>query len=159
MSLLAFSRWCEDLAISGTIRNSVWMFAVVQAIHLCVLAVLAGATLIVDLRLLGRGLKDQPVAQVARDAQPWLVWGFFGMVLTGVPQYITNAFSRYYASPIFWWKMGILVLAVIFTFTVRRKVALADEARVGPVWGKVVGLVSILLWASVTIGGRAIGFF
>lgn len=159
MSLLAFSRWCESLAVSDTIRNSVWMFAVVQSIHLCVLAVLAGAILIVDLRLLGRGLKDQPVAHVAKDAQPWLVWGLFGMVVTGVPQYLTNAFSRYYSSPIFWWKMGILVLAIIFTFTVRRKVALADEARVGPVWGKVVALVSILLWASVIVGGRAIGYF
>lgn len=159
MSLLPFFRWCESLAVSDTIRNSLWMFAVVQSIHLCVLAVLAGAILIVDLRLLGRGLKQQPVAQVARDAQPWLVWSLFGMLVTGLPQFISNALSRYYTSPIFWWKMGILLLAIIFTFTVRRKVTLADEARVGPVWGKVVALVSILLWTSVTVGGRAIGFF
>jgi hypothetical protein len=55
--------------------------------------------------------------------------------------------------------MGLLLLAVIYTFTIRRTATLTDEARMGPVWGKVVGFVSLVLWTSVTIGGRVIGFF
>jgi len=50
-----------------------------------------------------------------------------------------------------------LFLALIFTFTLRRWVTQADEARVGPVWGKVVGAVSITLWTTVTVGARLIG--
>jgi hypothetical protein len=48
--------------------------------------------------------------------------------------------------------------AIVFTFTVRRKVASANEARVGPLWGKLVGLVSVTLWSVVGAAGRWIGF-
>lgn len=154
-----FSLWCENLAFSEGMRQSVWKFAVIQALHLCALSVMIGALLIVDLRVLGRGLKQQPVAKVARDAQPWLIGGFFGMLATGLAQFVTNAHSRYYPSPIFWWKMGLLLTALIFTCTLRRKVAFADEARVSPLLAKLVGFGSIVLWTSVAIGGRAIGFF
>jgi hypothetical protein len=41
---------------------------------------------------------------------------------------------------------------------VRRKVAMADEARIGPMWSKAVALVSLSLWTTVAIGGRWIGF-
>ena len=159
MSLEQFCRWCETLGVSVAIRNSYWQFAVVQSIHLCVLAVLAGAILIVDLRLLGRGLKQQPLAQVARDAQPWLIGALFGMLATGLPQFITNAQSRYYGNPFFVAKMSMLAVALIFTFTIRRKVTLTDEARLGPVWPKVVGLFSITIWFSIAVAGRAIGFY
>ena len=53
--------------------------------------------------------------------------------------------------------MEILALALIFTFTLRRWVTQADEGRVGPVWSKVVALVSITLWTTVTVGARLIG--
>jgi hypothetical protein len=46
----------------------------------------------------------------------------------------------------------------VFTFTVRRKVALADESRVRPIWSKLVAVVSVALWSGVGIGGRWIGF-
>jgi hypothetical protein len=64
----------------------------------------------------------------------------------------------YYNDP-FWIKMTCLLLAVPFTFTVRRSVARADEARVGRLWGRLVGLVSIGLWSGVAWGGRWIGFW
>jgi hypothetical protein len=52
--------------------------------------------------------------------------------------------------------MYVLLAAVIFTFTVRRQITRADDTRVNPVLGKVVGLVSIVLWMSVAAGGRLI---
>ena len=52
----------------------------------------------------------------------------------------------------------ILFLAIVFTFTVQRKVTNADEIGVSPAWGKVVALVSVALWSGVGIGGRWIGF-
>ena len=64
--------------------------------------------------------------------------------------------TQQYASKVFWFKMYVLFAAVIFTFTVRRAVTTADEVRVGPVWGKLVALVSITLWMTVAAGGRLI---
>jgi hypothetical protein len=41
---------------------------------------------------------------------------------------------------------------------VQRKVIIADEARMSPLWSKVVAVVSVMLWSGVGIGGRWIGF-
>lgn len=154
--LLPFFEWMDMLSVSNTIRDSVYIYSLDQAIHLVFLAVFAGAVLIVDLRLLGGGFSQQPVADVARDAQPWMMWGFLGLFLTGVPQLLGTAMKQYY-SPMFWLKMDFMLVAIIYTLTIRRKVALADEARVGPLWGKLVGLISIILWSGVAIPARLIG--
>jgi hypothetical protein len=54
----------------------------------------------------------------------------------------------------------VLPVALIYTFTIRRKVAQAEEGRVSPVVQKVVAVVSMLLWfGGVTIPSRLIGLF
>jgi uncharacterized protein DUF6644 len=157
MSLDAFFEWLNGLAFSLAFRQSVWMFAILEAAHLLSLVVFAGAVLTVDLRLLGRGLTDErSVAQVARDAQPWLIGGFLGLLITGVPMVMGNG-EKYHYSDIFWWKMGVLLLAVFFAFTLRRRITLADQDRVRPLIARAAGLVSIALWLFVAVGGRLIG--
>lgn len=157
MSLLPFFEWCEATAVGQAIRGSAWAFPVIESVHLLGLAVMGGAVLLVDLRLLGLGLRRQPVADLARDAQPWLIGSFVVMLSTGIPLFLSESVKCYY-SQAFWVKMTCLPLAAIFTFTIRRKVTLADEGRVGPLWRKVVAVVSLALWSGVGAGGRWIGF-
>src|SRR3981189_2355741 len=83
MSLLPFFAWCESSALGGTIRSSSWLFPVIEAFHLLGLAVIGGAVLVVDLRLFGFGLRRQPVAQLAQDAQRWLIISLMVMIATG----------------------------------------------------------------------------
>jgi len=156
MSLLPFFQWMESLPISHAIQSAAWYSPIIQVIHLVALATFAGAVVVVDLRLMGLGLNRRPLAQVARDAHPWLVGGLVVLLITGIPQVLSLAMKQYY-SPFFWWKMEGLAVATIFTFTLRRKVTLTDERRLGPLWGKVVGLVSMTLWTGVTVGARLIG--
>ena len=157
MSVLHFFAWCEHSAVGGAIRTSNWLFPVIEAFHLLGLAVIGGAVLVVDLRLFGIGLRRQPVAQLARDAQPWLIASLMVMVATGSLMFMSEAIKCYY-HPAFWVKMTSLVLAIVFTFTVHKKVVMDDEARIGPLWSKLVALVSVMLWSGVGIGGRWIGF-
>ena len=155
--LLAFFQWCENSALGESIRASYWLFAGIESLHLVGLALIGGAVLLVDLRLLGFGLVHQPVAQIARDAQKWLIVSLLILLPTGILLFISEA-AKCYDHEAFWFKMAFLFLAMVFTFTVRRKVALADETRMNPVWSKVVALVSLSLWIGVGIGGRWIGF-
>ena len=157
MSLLPFFMWVENSAVGGAIRSSNWLFPVIEAFHLLGLAVIGGAVLVVDLRLFGFGLWRQPVAQLARDAQRWLIGSLVVMIATGSLLFTSEAIKCYYHAA-FWFKMTSLFLAIVFTFTVRRKVALADETRVRPLWSKLVALTSVMLWSGVGIGGRWIGF-
>ena len=149
----------NDSDLAKYISESLWIYPLDQAIHLLFLALFAGSILILDIRLLGFGMREQPVAKVARDSTPWVIIGFLGLVVTGIPQLIQNAMREYY-SDFFWIKMYVLPVALIYTFTVRRMVAQADEGRVSPVVQKVVGLVSLLLWfGGVTVPSRLIGLF
>ena len=156
--LLQFFEWTNNLAFSVAYRESLWYFPVTQAFHLVALAFFAGAILVVDMRLLGAGLNKYSVAKVADDAQPWFVGSFVVMAITGIPQFMSNA-MRYYDNPVFYFKMGMLAVAFIYTVTLRRSVTRRDEAHLGRAWPKVVAMGSIVLWFIVTVGGRAIGFY
>jgi len=157
MSLLNFFPWCEQSGIGDTIRRSSWLFPVIEAIHLLGLGVIGGAVLVVDLRLLGLGLRRQSAAQLARDAQPWLLGSLLLMVITGGLLFLSEAIKLYYHEA-FWFKMSSLFLAIVFTFTIQRKVIMAGETQLRPVWSKIVAVVSVLLWSGVGLGGRWIGF-
>ena len=156
MDLLPFFQWLTGIPISQYFLNTTWAAPIAQVIHLVAVAVFIGALAIVDMRMLGRGLTSRPLSDIARDAQPWLIGGFLVLVITGFPQLTSTALKQYY-SPFFWWKMEALVIGLIFTFTVRRRVAMTDETLLGPVWPKVVGILSLAIWTSVTIGARLIG--
>src|SRR5882672_10654938 len=102
--LLPFFKWCEATSIGAGIRDSLWLFPTIEAVHLIALAVIGGAVLMVDLRLIGFGLRDQPVSKVAREAHPWLVGSLVVMLSTGILMFLSEAIKCYYSSA-FWWKM------------------------------------------------------
>ena len=154
---LPFFQWAEATTVGEVIRDSSWAFAVIESFHLLALSVIGGAVLIVDLRLLGLGLRTQPIADVARDARPWLVGSLIVMLVTGVGLFLSEA-MKCYGSTAFAVKMTCLALVIVFTFTVRLKVTMADEGRVRPAWLKLVALVSLALWFGVGASGRWIGF-
>jgi uncharacterized protein DUF6644 len=128
--------------ISQAIGASIWIYPLVQAVHLVFLAFFAGGIIIVDLRLLGYGMRSKPISQVARDARPWMIM-------------MQNA-TREYFSEFFWYKMYLLAFGLIFLVTVRRKMTQAAESSTAT---KVVGLISMVIWTGVTINARLIGLF
>ncbi|HXB68888.1 MAG TPA: DUF6644 family protein [Candidatus Acidoferrales bacterium] len=157
MSVLSFFTWCENSSVGEAIRGSRWLFPVIESFHLLGLAVIGGAVLVVNLRLLGFGMERQPVPQLWRDTRPWLLGSLTIMLVSGLLLFTSEATKLYYHEA-FWVKMVSLLLATAFTFTVLRKVALAEQGRVRPFWSKAVALISILLWSGVGVGGRWIGF-
>src|SRR5262245_4564435 len=124
--MFPFFEWMQNMPISAAIQASAWMQAALNIVHVLSLMVFAGAALIVDLRLLGLGVRDQPIPQVARDARPWLIGGLWGLFLSGLPQLGALAVRNYY-NWFFWFKMSVLVVAILFTFAIRNRVVLKDS--------------------------------
>ena len=153
--LLQFFEWLQALPPSAAVQQSAWMQAAINVGHVISLMVFAGAILIVDLRMLGVGLREQPLKVVARDARPWLMGGLWALVLTGLPQFGALAVRNYF-NWFFWFKMAVLLAALIYTLTVRSRVSLAEEP-IGPAGLKAVAFVSLALWLTVTVAGRMIG--
>src|SRR5215510_15735033 len=96
MFLLEFCRWIQFSPPLVAMRSSPWVFPVIASIHLMGLALIGGAVLVVDLRILGLGLRRQPVAQVARDAERWLLVSLAVMLPTGILQFMCFAATKYY---------------------------------------------------------------
>ncbi len=155
--MLSFFQWCYDTSIGETIRESTWLFPLIEAFHLVGLGLTAGAVLIVDLRLLGVGLSRQPAAQLSAAVEPWLLGSLSLMFASGIPLFLSEAVKCYY-SYAFWVKMASLVLALAFAFTVRRHVARTGPAADRPLQGRLTALISLALWFGVAWGGRWIGF-
>ena len=86
-----------------------------------------------------------------------VIGGVLFMIASGILLFLAESIKCYYSFA-FWTKMTALALAILFSFTIRRRVALADETDVGPFWMRGVGVTSILLWSTVGWGGRWIGF-
>jgi hypothetical protein len=157
LNLLPFIDWVASSPLSKAISTSTWAFAVIESIHLLALSVIGGAVLIVDLKLLGYGIRVQTLAEVARDAQKWFIGSWTVMIVTGLLLFWSEPQKLYYSTP-FAVKMTCLLLGTIFALTVRRRVALAGEGRVSPLVMKLVAIVSLSLWFGVGAGGRWIGF-
>ena len=147
----------ENSGIGHVIRSSNWMFPVIEAFHLVGLAMLGGAVLIVDMRLFGIGLREQPVARLARDVRPWFFGSLALMLISGPLLFMSESVKCYYSTA-FWVKMAFLGMAIIYTFTLHRKVVASDEMGITPFSSKLAAIVSIVLWSGVGIGGRLIGF-
>ena len=148
--------WLESLQVSAAFDQSGYFGAGINVAHLFALTVFLGATLVVDLRLLGRALNRQPLREVARNAQPWLIAGLVALLVTGVLQVLTTPMKAYYSTN-FWFKMQLFAVALVFTFTLRQRIANADQAHVRAIWRTIVGLTSIALWSMIAVQGRLIG--
>ena len=155
--LWELAQWSEKTALGTAIRNSEYAFPIIEFFHLAALAVIGGSVLIVDMRLLGLGLKKTSVAQLAKDAQPYVTGALIVMLITGISLYTSEA-TKCYASAAFWIKMVSLVLAMVYTYTIKKRVTAGDEKTFSIATGKLVGVVSIALWFGVAWGGRWIGF-
>lgn len=155
--MLAFFESLEYAPLLVEMRSSPWLFPTIASVHLLGLAMLGGAVLVVDLRLLGFGLTRQPLAVVGRAAEPWLKASVLVMLPTGLFLFMCFA-TKYYYLAAFWVKVTCLLAALIFTFSIRRRVVMADDTDNDPLKRKVVAAVSLTLWITIALGGRLIGF-
>jgi len=155
--LLPYFQWLEKFWVGQLIVGSNWLFPVIESVHLLGLAVLGGSVLIVDMRMLGFLLRDRPVAEIARDARPWMIRALVVMILSGVSLFLAEPIKCYY-SPAFWVKMWSLAIATIYTFTLRTRVVRVEPVRNTARLQMLAGALSIALWFTVAAGGRWIGF-
>jgi hypothetical protein len=131
-----------------------WAFPVVESLHFIGFAFSIGTIAIVDLRLLGLAMRHQSAAELAADLDRWTWAGFALMLITGPLMFSADA-VRYHENPSFQFKMICLLLALLFHFTIHRKVT---RSEVPAVAAKLAGGLSLLLWTTVIAGGRMIAF-
>jgi len=157
MPLIQAFRWLSHTSFSVYLRHSTWGFAIIETVHLLGLAAFGGSILIVDLRLLGVGLRRQPVERVAREMWPIALGSLALMLISGL-LLVTTGPLKYYYSPSFRIKMLLFAPAVAFYFTLHRGALHRGQDEDVSAWPKVAAVISLTLWLGVGLAGRAIGF-
>ncbi len=110
-----------------------------------------------DFRLLGVGLSNTSLRRLADETLVWWKTGLGVAVVSGVLLFLSEA-TKCYETPLFWWKLDLLALAIVFTLFVRSRWTRRDDAAPS-LTSRLVGATSIGLWLSVALAGRGIGFW
>ena len=154
MTVFEVFDWLEQTAIGTAIRDSTWLFPVIESGHLLGLALLGGAVLMIDLRLLGFGLRSKTVAELLDQIRPWMLGALAILISSGVLLFLSEAVKCYF-SDAYWLKMGALVFALTFTFGVRNRIG---RRTLRPWQARALAGVSMASWLTVAAAGRWIGF-
>jgi hypothetical protein len=142
-------------AIADALNNSEWAFPLAECLHIGGFAVGVGSIALVDLRMLNLGLRHETAARILRYTEPWTLIALVFVVFSGMALFLSQV-NIYLINPIFPLKMYVLVAALIYNFTVHRKVAAMENPS--PALSKSVAIVSVLLWVSIVFGGIFTGF-
>ena len=161
MSLLALCRWLESTRGSVALHESIYMYPLVESVHVWTLMVFFGLTAMLDLRLLGIAMRQIPVSDIARRLLPWTVAGFVVMVLSGMLLFYAIP-VRTYHNVFFRAKMVMLLLAGLNVWVFHRGawrwVSQWDLGVTTPTRAKAAGLLSLILWACIIFSGRMIAY-
>jgi hypothetical protein len=154
MTIAEFSESLSATAVSQFIQTTDGLIPSLQTVHIICIAVLWGSALMVDLRVLGTGLKSESLRAVADRFIP-PIWVCIPILLvTGVLLIVAEP-GRTLTNPSFYLKMVSLILAIFVTLYLR---GFARGAK--PVTGLPVALaiLSMLLWMTIIVAGRYIAY-
>ena len=161
MTLLEFCQWLEQSPVGTGIRESAWWYSILETFHTLGIVLVAGTIVLVDLRLLGYGLRRVPVSQVIGYVVPITLSGFVFMAISG-SLILTSEAVTCYNSAFFRTKLVLLALAglnaLIFHATVYRDAPSWDPRAATPPRARMAGLASLILWAGIVAAGRAVAY-
>jgi hypothetical protein len=145
----------ETNPVVAAMQQHQWLFPATECVHIVSFALAIGPIALLDLSLLDVGLGRRPAAQIVRSTELWTISGLVLILFSGLLLFSTDP-DHYYLNSAFQFKIVCLVLALIFNYTIHRKVALS-EASSGTV-SRMVAAVSLVLWVAVVFGGLFFAF-
>ena len=149
--------WLHDSWAGMAGRQWGWLFALVQAGHLLGLAMLGGAVILGDGRLLNLWFTDYPNIEIQKQAHRLFLWALALMAATGLFMACAVAIKLYYLE-VFWAKMMTLLFGVIFALMVKWPFIKQGLTETHPRLTRALAVASLMLWFTVAATGRWIGF-
>jgi hypothetical protein len=134
---------------TNPLNNNEWSFPLAECIHIAMFAMSVGTIAVVDFRLLGLLFKKQTPAEVLKATSLWTLIGLVVVITSGLIIFTTDPLSYFY-NHAFRYKLIALMVAVVFNYTIHRKVAMSSQSKAMQV---MVGGLSLLLWTSIVFAG------
>lgn len=161
-TILSVAQWISGTSLSQFIQNDPNAFPMLEVFHIIALALVIGPIILLDLRLIGASSdRSLSTKRIMGFIVPIVGSAFAVALVTGIGLFISQP-ERYVQTPVFWVKMGLLMLAGLnmLVFHLWLEKSQYDLDQQGKLAGRVrlAGLSSILFWISVLFAGRFIGF-
>ena len=143
--------------MATALRESLFMFPLIEGTHLLGLALMMAPILMLDLRLIGVLWKTEPASKIRDEFLPITFVGFAVMITTGILLFWSEA-VRCWTSEYFKIKFVLLALAglnaLAFHSTIDRRMKVWENDPSPPSRAKLAGTLSLLLWIGVIAAGR-----
>ena len=150
----------EMSALGVAMRQSLWLYPIVEIVHLTGIALLVGSIAMLDLRLLGFS-NSVPVRRLAAHILPWTAASFMLIVPSGLAMFVAHA-GDFIASPVFVLKICLIfaagVNAAVFHAGAFRGASDWDVNRAPPAAARIAAALSLALWVSVIACGRLLAY-
>jgi len=144
----------EGSAVASSLRGSTWLYPLVNAAHILGVALLFGAIVPLDLRMMGTW-PGIALSALARVLVPVAAAGLGLAVAAGALLFIARA-TEYAASGFFLAKMAVLAAGLANLAAVHALGYTRDRpARLRTP----LAAVSLVIWFTVILLGRLIGYF
>lgn len=141
-------------AAAYPLNQNEWSFPVCEVFHIASFAVAISTVLMVDLRMLGVAFTKKPTSEMLKDTSLYTLLGLVVVLISGPLIFFSDPIM-YIHNLGFQFKMTVLLLAILWNYTVHRKVAMSNSS--GGL-ASVTAVISIGLWVSVVFGGIFIAF-
>ena len=142
----------EGTALAAWVRESpsIWAYATILTLHTVGLAIVVGANVVVDLRLLGWAPAISLAALRAVFPIMWL--GFAINFASGLLLFMADATIKS-GQRVFWVKLACITLALLVARTVAKRIRLEDAGDL-----RALAAVSLFLWAGAIVAGRLMAY-
>ena len=158
-SIVRAFAWLEGLAWTTALRESPFGYPLIETSHVASIVAFAGLVIMMDLRLVGLGFTNAPLAQIQRWLFPWQMASFVPSTATGILLFCVDPL-RYYRNVFFLAKLVLLALAglnaLAFHLKTYRRAEGWDEDPEISATARLAGAASLLLWSLTIISSRLI---
>jgi hypothetical protein len=152
--------WLASTSLAQAMRDSPWLYPIVETVHIAGFCILVGAVAMFDLRVLGVG-RTLPVSALARLLLPWSLGSALFVVPAGLLMFSTQP-DAFLHNPVFLLKLLLIGLAglnaLLFHFGPYRTVHDWQTERRAPVLARWQAVSSLVLWFAVIACGRMLAY-
>lgn len=152
--------WLAATPLSHAMRYSLWLYPIVEIIHIVGFVVLVGSVAMFDFRVLGAS-RMVPVQALGRLQLRWSIAGLFIIVPAGLMLFSAHP-HEFIENPVFLTKLALIVTAglnaLLFHVGIYRSAKEWNLHVPAPALAKLHALVSLALWVSVITCGRLLAY-
>lgn len=152
--------WLASTALSELMRSNLWLYPIVEIVHIVGITVLVGGVALFDLRLLGFG-RALPVDQLARHLLPWSLASLGLVVPAGLLLFSADP-TALAGNRMFLLKLTLIAAAglnaLLFHLGVFRSVSKWNAGQAVPGLARMHAVISLALWVAVITCGRLLAY-